>query len=163
LQDRSKRVLAVVPKGSPVSADLAEVTIVQRPKDVSGTLEPFLAQLKQWFSAESFQIKGQLASEPHRLLNAGEFRAAVISAMTLLETRLVAQVEQPSDSTGRVWSVRGLIDSALVNGRINSKEAKSLSEWMQLRNMAVHTDQAISKAQARQVVTGVEKIVKAIE
>lgn len=163
LQDESKRVLTILPDGAPLKSDIAKVSVIHRPKDVSGSLETFLNQLQSWFLSEAVNIKDQLASEPQRLFNGGEFRAAVISAMTLLETKLVTHAGNPSDPSGRVWSVRGLIDAAVKNGKISASSSRELFEWMQLRNMAVHTAHSITKTQAKQVVSGVLKIAEALE
>ncbi|MFZ2643363.1 MAG: SIR2 family protein [Verrucomicrobiia bacterium] len=159
-QEKARRVLAIFPEGAPVTADLAEVKVVRRPRDLSGDLEHFLKDVSQWFHSESINLKPKLAEEPLRLLNAGEFRAAVISAVTLLETKLQDTIQQPTETRTRPRLLRELIDVAISQEKISSSRRDQLFEWIRLRNQVVHSDTHITKLQAKNVVNGVAKITK---
>jgi len=97
--------------------------------------------------------------EPGRLLEAKEYRAAVISAMTLLETNLRHRLTKtPRDAARRPMSMRQLLDLAREQGLIDLDYGR-LSEWTKIRNDAVHTGRPVSRNEAKLVVEGVERIV----
>lgn len=97
--------------------------------------------------------------EPRRLLDAKEYRAAVISAMTLLETDLRQRLNKvPRDTVRRPMSMRQLLGLAREQGLVDLVERDS-SEWMKLRNDAVHTGRPVTRNEAKLVVEGIERIV----
>jgi hypothetical protein len=97
--------------------------------------------------------------EPRRLLDAREYRAAVISAMTLLETDLRQRLNKPPrEAVRRPMSMRQLLSLAEEQGIIDS----DLSEWTRLRNDVVHTGRPVTRNEAKLVVEGVERIVGVI-
>lgn len=94
--------------------------------------------------------------EPARLIEKREYRAAVISAMGLLEATLRKRLEKPDWSrVSRPMSMRQLIDVALSQGLIHGVDFGRIEEWIKLRNHAVHTDLPVSKSAAKSVVDGV--------
>jgi hypothetical protein len=96
--------------------------------------------------------------EPQRLFSANEFRAAVISAMALLETTLRQRLEIPSrDRVRRPMSMRQLLDYARERQLIEGPEAFLL--WNKIRNDAVHAGRTVTRAEAKMIVDGVDRIV----
>jgi hypothetical protein len=108
--------------------------------------------------------------EPERLLKHGEGRAAVISATTLLETRLRETLWRNVTSSPthiaqrpyRVVSLRHLLDEAFSLDFISKKQRNDLDSWIKLRNEVVHTGITITKAKAREVVNGVMEIIRGL-
>jgi hypothetical protein len=108
--------------------------------------------------------------EPERLLKHGEGRAAVISATTLLETRLRERLwlnvptssAQIAQSQYRVVSLRHLLDQAFTQEVISKKQRHDLDGWIKLRNEIVHAGITITKAKAREVVSGVMAIIRGL-
>ncbi len=97
--------------------------------------------------------------EPRRLLDAKEYRAAVISAMTLLETDLRQRLNKaPRDTVRRPMSMRQLLELAREQGLVDLVDG-DLSQWTKLRNDAVHTGRTVTRNEAKLVVEGVERIV----
>jgi hypothetical protein len=96
--------------------------------------------------------------EPQRLFSANEFRAAVISAMALLETTLRRRLEiLTRDRVRRPMSTRQLLDYAQELQLIDDPVA--LLEWNKIRNDAVHAGRTVTRAEAKMIVEGVERIV----
>jgi hypothetical protein len=105
--------------------------------------------------------------EPSRLLKRGEGRAAVISAMTVLETRLrdsrpCGWADDGVRSKYRVESLRSLLDEAVSFERITPTQRQRLDAWMKLRNDLVHRGVPIATGKAREVVNGVMDIVRTL-
>jgi hypothetical protein len=91
--------------------------------------------------------------EPRRLLDAREYRAAVISSMTLLETWFREHVRS---SDVKHSTLRHLIHLGDLHDFILSpRDWQNLEQWMKIRNEAVHTAAPISRAVAREIVDGV--------
>ena len=65
-----------------ISSDYAAVPLIIRPNIYLNDPEPFIAQLVGWLNQMAPQFTDQRLSEPDRLLSAGEFRAAVIAAVS---------------------------------------------------------------------------------
>lgn len=107
--------------------------------------------------AQVVPSEADLGLEATRLLTAGEHRAAVISAMSLLEDTLRRRLDKPVWSDARrPMSMRQLIDLSFPN-RTFPNSAR-IDEWIQLRNKAVHENTPISHGAAKEVVNGVLKV-----
>lgn len=95
-------------------------------------------------------------AEPQRLLDAKEYRAAVISAMSYLEQVLRERLSKPEwRSVSRPMSLRNLIDRAVAEGELSAVSLGQIIEWMRIRNEAVHSNSPVTRQQAQQIVTGV--------
>jgi hypothetical protein len=94
--------------------------------------------------------------EPARLIEKREYRAAVISAMGLLEATLRRRLEKPDwNRVSRPMSMRQLVDSSLSQHLIHDVNLRRIEEWIKVRNDAVHTNLAVSKETAKSIVDGV--------
>ncbi|WP_426271682.1 SIR2 family NAD-dependent protein deacylase [Dyella kyungheensis] len=103
--------------------------------------------------------------EPQRLLSQGEGRAAVISAMTLLETRLrqviqtlPAMVTSNIQGRYRATSLRMLLEDASSQELIPYEQQRLIEGWMRLRNEIVHSGKEVNPAKAKEVVNGVRDV-----
>jgi uncharacterized protein YutE (UPF0331/DUF86 family) len=99
--------------------------------------------------------------EPRRLLDAREYRAAVISAMTLLETWLLEHLFTiaPSMDVLRHYGLTALIDIYAREELLTRRDRQHLRKWMQIRNEAVHTATPISRAVAQEIVEGILELI----
>jgi hypothetical protein len=94
--------------------------------------------------------------EASRLLATGEYRAAVIAAMSYLETELRRRLDLPDvQRVRRPMSLRGLRNEARGKEIISPRDLMALDEWIALRNEAVHANVTVTKQQASEVVKGV--------
>jgi len=98
--------------------------------------------------------------EPARLLEKGEYRAAVISATGLLEATLRKRLEKPAwNHVSRPMSMRQLVDAADFQNLNHEVDSTRIAEWIRVRNEAVHTNLAVSKETAQSIVEGVFEII----
>lgn len=105
--------------------------------------------------------EADLGMEATRLLEAGEYRAAVISAMSLLEDTLRRRLDKPGWSdVRRPLSMRQLIEISFPGGELPN--AARLQEWIQLRNKAVHENARVTQSAANGVVNGVFKLLESL-
>jgi hypothetical protein len=95
---------------------------------------------------------------------AGEYRASVISAITLLEAKLRDRLNKDQWSEARrPFPLRSLIDQAVARNLIPQQFMPPIRGWMQTRNEAVHTSKLITKARAREIVDGVFEVIARME
>jgi len=100
------------------------------------------------------------AAEPRRLLEAREYRAAVISAMAALEASLREQLNKvPWPKAHRPLSLRTLVDIAVDRGIVNPELKTRIDAWMRTRNEVVHSSIPVTAARAQEIVNGVLELI----
>jgi len=155
-QRKALRLIVVVTDTEQAPPSAQGFTIIRRPNVITEDPEDFIAQLRDTLRAISADLGLGRQAEPQRLLQAKEYRAAVISAMTVLESELRDRLNKtPWPQTSRPMSMRSLIDRAVEEGIISRPFKQRLDNWMRLRNEAVHSAMPITKQQAAEVVNGV--------
>jgi SIR2-like protein len=158
-QMASSRILIVTPAGVSLPIDIAEATVLPRPDIASADPEDFLNRLGTWLSTAEQEYAPTLTDEPNRLLQAGEYRAAVIAAITLLESTLRERYKQTSASYSRPTPLKTLLEMAQEDGRLGNIPIETAQGWLAIRNQAVHTDRQVARAEATQIVRGVSQII----
>ena len=121
--------------------------------------QPFLAEIEAWLNTIFATVEPTLKEEPQRLLAAQAYRAAVISAFSLLESELRKQVAHTDTPEARYIPMPVLLSLAAKRGKLPENIQRKVREWTSLRNAAVHTDRHITAAEAKQVVAGIAKLV----
>jgi uncharacterized protein YutE (UPF0331/DUF86 family) len=136
-------------------------TVLTRPNAIASEPEGFIADLAGILSRIAAETGVARQAEPQRLFEAKEYRAAVISAMTLLEAELRERLNKiPWPQTRRPLSMRSLIDQGVEQGVIPQELRIRIDSWMRLRNEVVHSSKAVSRSQAAEMVTGVMQLVE---
>jgi hypothetical protein len=136
-----------------------EFHILIRPDLLSEDSEYFVQELRRIFENASEETGAGRNTEPRRLFEAKEYRAAVIAAMTLLEATLRQRLSKAVwTEVERPMPLRQLLERAVNAQTIELSSREEISGWSRLRNEAVHTAKSVSKAEARAVVEGVERI-----
>jgi hypothetical protein len=128
---------------------------IMRPKEVfnDAEAEDFVARIDGWLMAASERLLPQLREEPRRLLRKKEYRAALISAVALLENRLRSTIAIPTASIGPIHaSLNQLLKEAVRQGRLSEADVAAIRTAVQLRNAAVHSAAHISAADATRSV-----------
>ena len=148
-------VLVVVQEGTALTSDVALQMVVRRGKRPVADQPELLKYLEDWFRSVAMDIQPRLAEEPLRLLSAREYRAAVISAVTHLESLLRAALEKDERLPGRAYSLGPLAVLAAQRELLTQSEHQKLREWMRVRNMVVHSQHTVTKAKATEIVHGV--------
>jgi SIR2-like protein len=117
--------------------------------------EPFLNQVQDWLHSAAERLRPDLLGEPTRLLHAGEYRAAVMSAISLLESVLRRHADRPGVSSPRYVTLRPLLEQANSQGMLGDTPVHVVQEWLKVRNEVVHSHRPVTKANAEQIVNGV--------
>ncbi len=155
---RRLEVIPVVTEFSQLPTPTLGHFVIERPAVLSED-SPFVQDLGMHLQRLADGMGLAQRQEPRRLLEAREYRAAVISAMTLLETTLRQRLNKaPRDAVRRPMSMRQLLDLAREQGIVQENFGR-ISEWTKLRNDAVHTGRPVTRNDAKLVVEGVERIV----
>ena len=131
------------------------IEIVLRPKDLdSDSVDDFINRLTDYLNKISPNLQEQISQEPKRLLSMGEYRSAVISALSLFEVKLREKIQEiePYSRGLRIYSIRQLLDVARLHDIITIEMQQKLSRWYGIRNEIVHTGRNVRANDARQIV-----------
>ena len=156
--DNRRRVIIIVEQGASIPFDIGQRQILHRPNLASVEVDQFRDELEGWIQEAVGELKPKLHSETRRLLQAREYRAAVISAITHLETLLRERLELPRSRGRRFVSMRAILETASSRGWLGQYDVQQISEWVMVRNEIVHSQAPVSPKIAREIVSGVEKI-----
>lgn len=141
--------------------DLQDFRIIRRPDIAAGEFDGFIAEIRHWVAEVAEASREQRSNEPARLLAAGEFRAAVIAAISMLEIylrkHLKGEVQLTSHSIPT--PLRPLVELAQAQGLLMNVPVERIREWMKIRNNVVHSARTVTKVQATEIVQGVTTIV----
>jgi hypothetical protein len=157
----NSRILIITPAGISLPVDIAGTMVLKRPDISSNEPEDFLAALRDWLAQAEQLYAPTLTDEPTRLLQAGEYRASVIAAVTLLEATLRERYKtQTSASYSRPMQLREMVERAQAEGLLNNVSTPNIMGWLRIRNEAVHTNQPVTRAQATEIVRGITQLVQ---
>jgi len=156
---RSLHTLAIVEEGAAIQLDVSGQRVVTRTQAPIADQPQLLQALESWLRGVAAELQPQLAEEPLRLLGAKEYRAAVISAITHLESVLRTTLEREERLPGRAYALGPLAELAMKRELLQRGEYDRLRKWMSVRNMVVHSRDAVSRARATEIVQGVLAIV----
>jgi hypothetical protein len=152
------RLIVITSRDEELPLSALDFTVVRRPNLITEDSDDFLESLEIQLRDIAHQVGITQNDEPQRLYAAKEYRAAVISAMTLLESSLRRQLgKELWTDVRRPATLRQLIDRATERGLIQHL-GDDLHRWIRLRNEAVHTSRPVTKAEARDVVEGVMRV-----
>jgi hypothetical protein len=154
------RILIIVQPASTLPSDLEDASVLTRPDVVSTDPEEFIEQIGAWFAGVAEHYIPSLAEEPSRLLLAHEYRAAIIAAITLLESTLRQRLDLPQAPSTKIVSLRALLEMAQTQGLLGDYSVQMLLEWLRVRNEVVHTQRTVTKRTAEQIVRGVLAIIR---
>lgn len=159
------RVRIIFKENVSIPSNIPPVQILQRPS----LLEPaehqnFLSNLQQWFLEAAEKLEPRL-SEARRLLNAKEYRASVVSAITHLETTMKkwSDSEIATSKDRRFVSLRQMLLMVSEKGLLGRFEVRQVWQWLKVRNDVVHSNAPVSARKAEQIVSGVEEITSSLQ
>jgi hypothetical protein len=161
-QRKSLQLIIVVTDNEQPPPSAQGFPTLTRPNKITDDPEGFIADLAGMLRGIAERTGVERRAEPQRLFDAKEYRAAVISAMTLLEAKLRERLNKsPWPQTTRPLPMRSLVAMAVEQG-VASPEAKTrVDSWMRLRNDVVHSAMPVTRAQAAEVVNGVLELLLA--
>ncbi|MEI9425146.1 SIR2 family protein [Mesorhizobium sp. Cs1299R1N1] len=155
---RSLRVIPVLTDGARIPTDISGIIYIRRPVVLSEDGE-FVRALGLEFARLAQEMGNVQNLEPRRLFDAKEYRAAVIAAMSLLEAELRQRLDkEPWEKVEKPASMRQLVGRATQANLIQNVADQEISNWIKLRNAAVHSALPLGRNEAKAVVEGVERI-----
>ena len=117
-------------------------------------------QIEHWFMQALEPLKQSYQDEPERLLKKKEYRAAVISAVSLFENHLRSRILDYTDTRMiKSKSLYSLVQLAQEFEIISNNNTAEIKEWMHIRNQAVHSKQQVGFRDAKKIVNGIYKII----
>jgi uncharacterized protein YutE (UPF0331/DUF86 family) len=140
---------------------IADMSSVSRPADLTSINDDFLSEFENLFKSLTATLINQFDKEPQRLLNKKEYRAAVISVVTLFETELNATtffaiIKKP-------LTLQQMIKVAREKDLLDENDAKYITIGIAFRNRLIHTDYSITPRKARQIVDNIMRIINTIK
>lgn len=160
-QRKPLQLILVVANYEQVPASAQGWPVLQRPNVVTDDPTGFLEDLRGTLTQTALDLGVEKQTEPQRLFDAKEYRAAVISAMTLLESKLRERLNKsPWPEARRPLALRSLLDLAVEQQLIRSATRPEIDRWMRVRNEVVHSSIDISRNQAQQIVQGVLAVIQ---
>jgi hypothetical protein len=161
VEDRRKPlfVISVLPARQGQTLPSSQLVLIRGEWD-GADADFFVARLVDSLSQNIPFIDFERNGEPQRLFEAKEHRAAVISAMSVLEAHLRRRLEKPDwNRVRRPMSIRQLTEMAVEQRVLSAANASLILEWSQIRNAVVHSGSVVSRAIAQQIVKGVQAII----
>jgi hypothetical protein len=149
----------VITEQDSLPIDPAGNIVIQRDRRPFSEQEQFIAAVTSWFERAASTMKRSLEEEPIRLLHLREYRAAVISAMTLLETVLHDKLAENYGMPSRIASLHNLLKLAKERNLLSEADEDRIRTWIPIRNQAVHTRTPIPRSKATELVNGVMYII----
>jgi len=159
----SKRILIIKEKDTPIASDLAGILYIEREKDPFKDLDLFLSSLKEFFVSLSTELESDFENEATRLLEKKEYRAAVVSAMIILENSLRTALPKFDDLPQFKYSMGQLLQHAIKRQVIPEVAYSEIKEYVRIRNQLVHTDERIHPQTAKKIVKAVLELIEKIE
>lgn len=155
---RRLRLIPIVTNFDQLPSWANEFWAMRRPDLLSDDSEGFLQELGSLFQTLSVEMGIAQNSEPRRLFEAKENRAAVIAAMTLMEATLRQRLDKAAvQEVERPMFLRQLLNR-VPDAYIQPISREVIAGWIKLRNDAVHSAKHVTRNEARAVVEGVERI-----
>lgn len=152
------RMIIVLEEGSQIPIDIQRFRVVHRPDIASVEITPFLDTLEEWLTVAARELEPSFSHEPRRLLQAKEYRASVIAAITYLEASLRERLDLPKSVKGRAFSVREMLNIAREQELLGKYEVQQILEWLRVRNAVVHSSASVNARTARKIVQSVAEI-----
>jgi hypothetical protein len=157
---RELRLIVVVTSLDQTPQSAQGFPVLQRPNVITDNPEGFISDLRGTLQDIAAQAGIESPAEPQRLFQAREYRAAVISAMTLLESKLRERLNKlPWPLTRRPLSMPALLDLAVEQQVIPQTLRIRVDPWIRTRNEVVHSSIPIQRNQAADIVNGVSEVI----
>lgn len=155
-------VLVIATEGSPIPSDFASVQVLSRPQENVEFAEELLAQFRNWLRRAVEARPRHQGSEPHVLFGQGHYRAAVVAAVTLLETALTDKIRAKSGTSPNIGGVSRLFEEARRLGIVDL-DRSSVRYAINLRNEVVHSDREVGESEAKEALEMIDNFLRRLE
>ncbi len=155
----TNRLLIIRSENSPIPSDIQNLLYISRPDNPFEAIDELSDRIELWFRDVVEPMKTTYDEEPNRLLNKKEFRAAVISAMTLLEVFVRQRVENIKDVPIKTTAPYAIYNLAKDFNIINQDQFTKIKMWSDIRNKLVHSKSIVNATEAKKIVNGVYELI----
>lgn len=156
----TNRLLIIRPENSPIPSDIQNLLYISRPDNPFEEIDSLSERIEHWFRDVVEPMKTTYDEEPKRLLKKKEYRAAVISAMTLLEVYMRQRVEIIKDVPTKTTAPHSIYILAKEFNIITHEQFTKIRMWSDTRNRLVHTKATVNGIEARKIVIGVYELIE---
>jgi hypothetical protein len=156
----ANRLLLISSTNPGVQSWFERYKVIRRPDINREDSDQFLEQIDSWLREQAATLRPLLLAEPTRLFNVSEYRAAVISAISLLESMLRRRVDLPRASSPKAVTLRELVRQAKNQGVFGEVPEAEVTDWIKIRNEVVHGTKSVQRERAETIVKGVSQIVQ---
>jgi uncharacterized protein YutE (UPF0331/DUF86 family) len=160
-----KKVVVILEDNTKIPVDLLNYPYIMRTEAPDlDSIDEIKNKFENEIRSISDSLLHTLENEPKRLFEKKEYRAAVISAISLLETELHGlYANKNMTNEYRDKSQRNIYDYLNMLGYSNVKRHDSLKEWINIRNKLVHTKEKINARKAKEIVCGIYEILDEVK
>jgi len=155
----TNRLLIIRSENSPIPSDIQNLLYLSRPENPFEAIDELSERIEHWFRDVVEPMKTMYDEEPNRLLKKKEYRAAVISAMTLLEVNMRQRVELIKDVPTKTTAPYSIYMLAKDFNIITQEQFIKIKMWSDTRNRLVHTKAIVNANDAKKIVTGVYELI----
>ncbi len=158
----TRSTLVVTPSNRPMIAGF-DGRVLIRPARPDADPEQFIANFTEVIRQITRNSARSTESDAIRLMRLKEPRAALITAIALLETTLSKTYDTNKREEKLPGNLRSLLRQASVDGKITPDETATLSAAQQARNEAVHTNQEVNASRVKEYVDTIIRVVNRLE
>jgi hypothetical protein len=155
----TNRLLIIRSENSPIPPDIQNLLYISRPDNPFDDIDALSERIEGWFREVVEPMKTTYDEEPNRLLKKKEYRASVISAMTLLEVNMRQRVEMIKDIPVKTTAPYSIYILAKEFNIITQDQFSRIRMWSDTRNRLVHTKETVNANDAKKIVTGVYEFI----
>lgn len=155
----NKKILIIRGESMSSPNDINNFTNIIRPDNPYNDIEYIVTKIEDWFKSVTDPMSLTYEKEPKRLLDKKEYKAAVISAMTLLEVKMKKLIYNSDEISGSQTSFNSIYSIAKDRNMIDSNQFLEIKEWGSVRNKLVHSNDTIKVGDAKKIVNGVYDII----
>lgn len=155
-----KKFVIMIGDGNPseiVPFDVSEIPYLKY--SISGDNTEFLEGLtrciRQW---RAYRPQTSMDEDYFRLLEMGEYDAAVIAVFRFLETTL-----REKDHLKNNIAVMGYLNLLNTNNEKDRSNLKNVKSYVAIRNEIIHTNEKVNKKQAEKIIADVVELCAAIK
>lgn len=140
--------------------------------DISGIEEEendkLAKEISDWLAAIFHSMSTDLSNAPSRLIAKQEYNAAVVSAVTLLESQVRERIKVPeidpiTQKSTRYYPLTNIIRIAMETKQIPSNLGIKLLEAIKYRNEIVHKGREIEPDKGKEIVEVILKVIEIIQ
>ena len=165
IRDRGKNIRVIVVSNTdfPDNLRTKHMDFILEDIDVLKNIDEFSKRFGDAFEVITSEFTQAFKSESRRLLVKREYKAAIISAITQLESRLRNKIDMLLKIPIRTVPLTQLLKYAIDYKLLDKDDYMKIKDWNSIRNQLVHLDGKTTPKQAKLIVDGVHLILEKMD